>query len=218
MSLHRLSKEPSFLIPIEVKRIGDDYLDANSAVQTYSKVYSLRLRERAKLETNLLGEIEEYSKGVEDTIDDVLYWDENKNLLYIEAIAIFGDTSEFVRFRNNLPTVLKVTKFACPVCGRKEWVPRNVDMKVVVDEKGKRWKCFSVIFACKSCLAKGRITERGIRMLGFKYALVKLGRGLKDFLDRVKLVKIDGDLESQKGSAVIELDNKKIELKHCPLL
>jgi hypothetical protein len=55
-------------------------------------------------------------------------------------------------------------------------------------------------------------------MLGFKYALVKLGRGLKDFLDRVKLVKIDGDLESQKGSAVIELDNKKIGLKHCPLL
>lgn len=91
-------------------------------------------------------------------------------------------------------------------------------MKVVIDEKGKRWKCFSVIFVCKSCLAKGRITERGIRMLGFKYALVKLGRGLKDFLDRVKLVKIDGDLESQKGSAVIELDNKKIGLKHCPLL
>jgi hypothetical protein len=119
MSLHRLSKEPSFLIPVEVERIGDDYLDANSAVQTYSKVYSLGLRERAKLETSLLGEIEEYSKGVEDTIDDVLYWDENKNLLYIEAIAIFGDTSEFVRFRNNLPTVLKVTKFACPVCGAK---------------------------------------------------------------------------------------------------
>ncbi|MGB9660189.1 MAG: hypothetical protein ACPLY9_06745 [Nitrososphaerales archaeon] len=55
-------------------------------------------------------------RGVEDTVDDVLFWDENENLLYIEAIAAFKDTSEFIKFRNNLPIKLRVTEFPCPVC------------------------------------------------------------------------------------------------------
>jgi hypothetical protein len=218
MTLSPLSGEPNFVIPIEERKIGDDYPDINSASRAFGKVYSLGMKEREKLNRPDLVEIGKYSKKIEDTIDDVLYWDENKNLLYLEAIAIFNDTSEFVRFRNNLPTVLRVAEFNCQVCGHKKWMPRNVDVKVVTDERGKKWKCFSIIFACKLCLSKGRVTERGIKLLGFKYALLKFGRGLKDFLDNVKAVKVSGDLQSQKGSAEIEMGDRKIILKHCPLL
>jgi len=157
-------------------------------------------------------------ESVEEAIDDVLYWDENKNLLYIEAVAVFKDTFEFVRFRRDLPTRLHLEEYACPFCGCREWKPKNVDAKTVKDEKGKTWKCISVIFACSDCLEEGRVSERSIKIQGIKYALIKFGRGFKDFLDRIKRIKLNGDLSKQSGSITIEVGEQKLRLRRCPLL
>jgi len=213
-----LPKEPDYLIPVTIDRVREGYADLSTTFQVTKKIYGLELKEKFRLEPQTLAAIEKSHKSVEDTLDDVLYWDENKNLIYVEAIAVFKKTSDFVRFRTNLPTILQVTKFACPVCGCREWMPKNVDVKSVRDKKGRIWKCFSIIFACKACSNKGHITERAIRILGIKHALIKIGRGLKDFLDRIEEIEIKADMESQTGSATIKVGRQKVELKHCPLL
>ncbi len=93
-----------------------------------------------------------------------------------------------------------------------------MDAKTVKDKKGRIWKCFSIFFVCKACFNEGRITKRAIRMQGIKYALIKVGRGLKDFLDRLKKIEINENLEKQTGSAIIEVGQQKVRLKRCPLL
>jgi hypothetical protein len=213
-----LPKEPDYLIPATIERVKEGYGDLLTTFQVTKKIYGLELKEKFQLEPKILAKIEESYKNVEDTVDDVLYWDENKNLIYVEAIAVFRDTSEFVRFRNDLPTRLHISKFACPICGCKEWIPKNVDAKAIMDKKGRVWKCFSIIFVCRACLKKRRITERAIKIQGIKYALVKVGRGLKDLLDRIKEIEISGDLKNQTGSATVKIGRQKIELKRCPLL
>jgi len=213
-----LPKEPDYLIPARIERIKEGYSDLSTTFQVTKKIYRLELKEKLQLEPKVLAKIEESYKSIEDTVDDVIYWDENKNLIYVEAIAVFRGTSEFVRFRNDLPTRLHITKFACPICGCKEWIPKNVDAKTVRDKKGRVWKCFSIIFVCRACLKKGRITERAIKIQGIKYALVKVGRGLKGFLDRIKEIEIRGDIKNQTGSAIVKIGRQKVELKRCPLL
>jgi len=213
-----LPKEPDYLIPVTIERVKEGYADLNATFQVTKKIYRLELKEKFRLEPQTLAAIEKSHKSVEDTLDDVLYWDENKNLIYVEAMAVFKGTSDFVRFRTDLPTRLHITKFPCPVCGCREWMPKNVDVKSVRDKKGTMWKCFSIIFACKTCSEKGHITERAIKIQGIKYALIKIGRGLKDFLDRVEEIEIKGDMKSQTGSATVKVGREKVELKRCPLL
>jgi hypothetical protein len=213
-----LPKEPDYLVPVNMERVREGYADLLTTFQVTKKIHRLELREKFQLEPQTLAAIEKSHKSVEETLDDVLYWDENKNLIYVEAIAVFKDSSDFVRFRTDLPTRLQITKIACPVCRCREWIPKNVDVKSVRDKKGRIWKCFSIIFVCKTCLEKGHITERAIRIQGIKYALIKIGRGLKDFLDRVEEVEIKGDLKNQTGSATIKVGQQRVELKRCPLL
>lgn len=212
-----LPKEPDYLVPVNIERVRDGYADLSTTFRVTKKIYGLELKEKLRLEPQTLADIEKSQKSVEDTLDDVLYWDENKNLIYVEAIAVFKDSSDFVRFRTDLPTRLHLTKVACPVCGCRDWVPKNVDVKSIKDKKGKIWKCFSIIFACKTCLEKGEVTERAIEIQGIKYALIKIGRGLKDFLDRIEEIEIKCDLKNQTGSATIKVGRQRVELKHCPL-
>lgn len=218
MTESSLPSEPDYLVPVSIERVREGYADIDRTFQVTEKIYGLELKEKYRLGPQILAALEKSHKSVEDTLDDVLYWDENKNLIYVEAIAVFKDSSDFVRFRTDLPTRLQVTKFACPVCGCREWVPKNVDVKSVTDNKGKIWKCFSIIFACKTCSEKGHITERTIKIQGIKYALIKIGRGLKDFLDRIEEIEIKSDIKSQTGSATIKVGRRKVKLKRCPLL
>ena len=189
-----------------------------SSLELSENIYRLESESKHKLESPILSRIEETCKKVEDTIDDILYWDENLNLLYIEAIAVFKSTAEFVRFRANLPTEFHLSELECPVCGCKVWKTKNIDVKTVKDKKDKSWKCLSVIFACKKCLEVGRTSERSIKILGLKYALIKLGRGVKHLLDRIKRIKIEANLATQTGAVEVELDTGKIRLERCPLL
>jgi len=213
-----LPREPDYLIPITLDKFKEGYADPSLTSKLAKHIYKLELKEKFRLKTKITIEIEKAYKSIEETIDDILYWDENANLIYVEAIAFFKDTAEFMRFRCDIQTKLHVRKFKCQICGSKEWVPKYVDAKTVYDKEGKNWKCFSVIFACNKCLQEGRLTKRSIQIQGMKYALIKFGRGLKDFLNRLKKIKIEGDLRQQAGSALIEVGEKKIRLQRCPLL
>jgi RNase P subunit RPR2 len=212
-----LPSEPDFILPTNVDKISEGYPDINSAREIAKTLFGLRLKRAPKLE-KVLFQAEQKLKKVEDTIDDVLYWDEHANLIYIEAIAVIKSTKELVRFRKNIQTKLHIKEFACPICKSKNWIPKHVDAKTVKDERGQSWKCFSIVFACKECLKEGRLTERMIRIQGIKYALIKLGRGLKDFILRVKRIEISGDLATQSGSATIEVREEKIKLLRCPFI
>lgn len=218
MVVHSLPREPDFLIPVTTEKIKEGYLDLPASFKIAKKVYGFELKKQFRLQTKILVEMETLYKEVEDTIDDVLYWDEKKNLIYVEAIAVFKDVAEFIRFRKDLPTAFSLTEFECPICNCKQWKPEEIDVKTVKDEKGKTWKCFSIIFACKRCLEEGRLTKRAVKIQGLKYALIKAGRGLKDFLDRIKKIEVRGDLKNEAGNALVEVGEKVLELKHCPLL
>lgn len=218
MSTRVLPREPDYLIPVTLDRFKEGYSNFSLGTRLAKKIYRLELEEKFRVEADVVISVEKTYKNIEETIDDILYWDENANLIYVEAIAFFKDTGEFIRFRHNIQTKLHLKRFRCQICGSKEWEPRNVDAKTVQDEKGRSWKCFSIIFACKQCLQKGRLTERSIQIQGIKYALIKVGRGLKDFLDRIKRIRIDGDLSQHAGSAMIEVGEQKLRLRRCPLL
>jgi hypothetical protein len=218
MVISNLPREPDFLIPTATERIKEGYPNLRSSFRIARMIYRFESQGRPKLGAKSLAEIAKLYKNVEDTIDDVLYWDEKKNLIYVEAIAVFRDTKEFIKFRKDLPTRFSLKGFKCPVCNSERWNPEEVSVKTVQDKKGKTWKCFSVIFVCKKCLEEGRLTRRAIKIQGLKYALIKSGRGLKNFLERIRKIEISGDLGNGSGSALIEIGEKKMELERCPLL
>lgn len=218
MVVQSLSREPDFLIPVSTEKIKEGYLDLPASFRIARNVYRLESTKRFRLQSKILIQMETIYKNVEDTVDDILYWDEKKNLIYVEAIAVFKDLGEFIRFRKDLPTALHLTEFECPICNCKQWKPEEIDVKTVKDEKGESWKCFSIIFACTRCLKEGRLTRRAVKIQGLKYALIKVGRGLKDFLDRIRKIDIRGDLKNEAGHALVEVGEKVLELKHCPLL
>jgi hypothetical protein len=218
MSQIELLNEPDYILPLTADRIKAGYPDIRSAKEIAKTLRVLSLRKRPKLRDKTLSRVERKFKKVEETIDDVLYWDEHSNMIYVEAIAIFKSTKEFVQFRRNLPTELHIKEYECPICKSTDWSPKNLDVKTVKDKKGQPWKCFSIIFACNDCMKEGRLTERVITIQGIKYALIKVGRGLKHFLLRIKRIGISANLASQTGSAIIEVGEEKIELRNCPLL
>lgn len=218
MTQVELPSEPDFILPLTLDRIKIGYPDIKSAKEIGKTLLRLSLKRRPKLEDKVLSSAEREFKKVEDTIDDILYWNEDQNMIYMEAIAVFKSTKEFVRFRKDLPTKLYIKECECSICKCKDWTPKHIDAKTIIDKKGQSWKCFSIVFACTECLREGRLTERAIRIRGIKYALVKIGRGLKHFIERVRKIEISGDLLKQTGSAVIEVGEEKIELRNCPLL
>lgn len=156
---------------------------------------------------------------LEDIVDEIIYWDENKNMLYVEAIAYFKSTKEFVKFRKDIVTELDVTGYSCPVCSEKLWNVKEVDAKTVVTPDGKRWKCFSLVFICKKCNEEGRISGVTVSMLGFKYAFSKFAKGIKDFFERLTKIVISADLRNQTAEATMNIAEEHTQkLTRCPLL
>lgn len=218
MSPKALEREPDYIIPVSIDRIVEGYADIRSSLEVTQTIHKMELNAQHKLKAPILSQIQKNYKGLEETVDDVLYWDEQKNIIYMEALAVFKSTAEFLKFRVDFQTRLNLSHLECPICRNQTWKAKNIVAKTIADREGKPHKCLSIFFACEECLKENRISNTAIRFLGIKYALAKSGRGLKDFLDRIKSIKIQGDLNSQAATAEIELNDARIKLERCPLL
>jgi hypothetical protein len=154
-----------------------------------------------------------------EVIDDIIFWDEHENLLYVEAVAFFGVEKGFVKFRKDIATRLDLQDHNCPVDNSNVWVVKRANARTVLANDGQRWKCFSLVFACKACLENKRLTECRISFQGFKYAMNKIGVGLRDFLLRIRDVKVSGNLSTGSAEADIDFgEERPLKLTRCPLL
>jgi len=218
VSPKELEREPDYIIPASIDRITEGYVDIQSSREVTRTLHQMELASQHNLKAPILSQIQKNYKGLEDTIDDVLYWDEQKNVIYMEALAVFKSTAEFLKFRVNFQTRLNLSHLECPICKNQTWKVKNIAAKTIQDKEEKLHKCLSIFFTCEKCLKEGRISNTAISFLGMKYALVKSGRGLKDFLDRIRSIKIQGDLTSRAATVEIELNDARIKLERCPLL